>query len=537
MPLKRHPRPQAQQATKSTPSQARKKLAAATLGQLTGLRDLPSLNRPCAPPQSSAGQVATKTAASTPHPGSTSSAATPIRQKAAQPRTLSILTQVEQDHAHSQTSKQAQNYKPSKTLAKLAAILGPLAMEALGPGAPTVTGPNAADAQNGLSVGGVQKEPPGQGISTGAVAGAQPGATPGLQMGATPGQSMGSTAPGQQPPQSTGQAQQSTGQAQAILAGFLPPPPSAGTSLGQPAQPAGNSPTTNPINHYGALSTSGVVDGNAGLGVAKSALAPVCACPFCGAAAYAGDPETGTKYRGSGQCGTCRQTFSLVALLRGKQAAARDPLTVIMDVYPAFTGRFLPLAAMRTRPSLALTKQALAGTGLDPEVIAARNRFNRRRDRLVSLYAGVPGYDLQGRMSAIAAAEREWMRNYRGAGAQSAVPPVDAAPDNAIKDISTRENTSLTETLPVIRNRTPDAFGSKLAADLFASKVKAYGTPLKPSAAGESEIEVRVVPHTLQGTDALPEERHAGYHRKDSRVPAQSQPNRGYAKMVGGKLV
>lgn len=59
-------------------------------------------------------------------------------------------------------------------------------------------------------------------------------------------------------------------------------------------------------------------------GVSKAASLSEYDCPRCGGTAYNGDPETGTRYRGGGECGDCGETFSIVGMKlkpRAKEAA------------------------------------------------------------------------------------------------------------------------------------------------------------------------------------------------------------------------
>jgi hypothetical protein len=46
---------------------------------------------------------------------------------------------------------------------------------------------------------------------------------------------------------------------------------------------------------------------------------------------------------------------------------------------------------------------------VNPRIAAGRRKFLQRRDRLLAQYAGVPGFDMPGRLAAINAAEKQWL--------------------------------------------------------------------------------------------------------------------------------
>lgn len=421
--------------------------------------------------------------------------------------------------------------------AKYAAVLGPLALNALGPGAPEMTGPNmierapmpilgvdpAAAGQNPAGAGAIpppigMTQQPGMPPMQAPAAPPQPAAAagaqnPAAQAAATPQLPMpmaaapmpqkqavalpppNSPAAGLQSPNAQlAQAQVQTQELGAgdstsmpsvsIQTGAVPgmgPPngmagmqgngsasvgPAGEGMTGQPAGPAAatagmvptpgshtrrsaapaprNTPASNPINVYGALSMKGEVNGNAAFGTANSTLK--------------GASLVGTK---------------LAAVLADDATAAKG----------FYTADSLRDAA-------------------DPQLSRAKARFAQQRDRLVSQYAGVPGFDLAGRIAAVKAREAAWLENYTSQRA-SLQPALAGMPKAAVADTM---------------------LGEKLAVE-----------QPRASAAGEGNLPYVLKPWSEYGEDAMPEER---YVRKDKRrvdsiLPPRYKPNIGRKTTTG----
>lgn len=269
---------------------------------------------------------------------------------------------------------------------KGAAILGPLAMKALGPDTPGMTGPGmieheklpitSPDVSNGMINGQPAGQvpgaiPPPMGMT--AAPGQPPvpaGAPPGMPAAPQP----NPMAPPPMPAAKVAAAPPMPGQTLAAPAPMSPAAPldaavsgagaaalapsphglahaslsaTPGTAVGQtpiaggPALPAPKStPASNPINSYGALSMQGEVNGNASFGTANS---------------------------------------------------------------------MMPAKLANTQ----LWQKLGAVTVMDPKVMKAKRTFGRQRQRLMAQYAGVPGFDLTGRLASIAAREQTWLDNYQ----------------------------------------------------------------------------------------------------------------------------
>lgn len=283
---------------------------------------------------------------------------------------------------------------------KRAAILGPLAMKALGPDTPTMTGPGMIEHEK-LPI----KSPDvSSGMINGQPAGQVPGAIP---------PPMGMTAAPGQPPVPTGAP---PGMPAAPQPNPMAPPPMPAAKMAGLAPMPGQT-----------LAQPGAASPGAGLDAALSGAGDAALAPsphglaHASLAATPGTPVGQTPIAGG------------PALPAPKSTPASNPINsygaISMQGEVNGNASFgtpnskvpTKLAFTRVGAALGMDKDAAVLQTQDPQVLRAKRTYGRQRQKLLANYAGVPGFDLQGRLAALASREQAWMDKYL-AGKQELEP-------------------------------------------------------------------------------------------------------------------
>lgn len=322
---------------------------------------------------------------------------------------------------------------------KYAAVLGPLALKALGPDAPQMTGPAMIEHEK-MPILGVNAPPPGQPPGAGAAI------PPPMGMTQQPG--MPAPTPAAAPvPDATGSAPVAAGQVPGQQAGAMAPSPAMAQPMPVKAGAAmpGAQPGAQPPQSGLSTATTAAMLGNPntlppGAGTPAPSVGQTLAPPGAAApAAAAGGSGAAlaTSPQGSPAGGVAVGQTPIAggpALAAPRNTPASNPINTYgalsmsgeVNGNAAFGVANSTMKGASLLPDHGLAKTKLAavlGMGElgDPQILRAKQRFARTRDKLVSQYAGVPGFDLDGRITALKAREKAWMDNY--AAQQASLQP------------------------------------------------------------------------------------------------------------------